>query len=85
MLRPVVATMFSAIEHYEGQLSALGDALGTDCVVVRVTDEDGRKWARGYTNDGARNVDWYGWLQPTSSFGRTKARTCSWRTCNRSA
>ena len=64
MLRPVVATLFSAIEHYEGQLSALGDALGTDCVVVRITDADGRTWARSYTNDGARNEDWYGWLQP---------------------
>lgn len=60
-VHPIFATWFLANEHYEGQLGELGDALGADCFVARLVEEQGRTWLRAYRGDGARNEDWYGW------------------------
>jgi hypothetical protein len=53
VLHPPYAEYFTCSEHYEGQLSGLGDALGADCSIV-----EGGSTRRG---DGARNEDYYGW------------------------
>lgn len=56
-IHPVFSYAFASIEHHEGELLALGDALGRDCLVVRFVDG----WYRFYAGDGSRNEDWYGW------------------------
>src|SRR5438067_803384 len=56
-----VDAFFSCTEHFAGQLSSVGDALGTDCLVMRLVEANGRTWLRAYENDGAKNEDWYGW------------------------
>lgn len=63
---PVDAS-FSCTEHFAGQFSSPGDALGTDCVVTRLVETDGRLFSRMYSGDGFRNEDWYGWQQPLLS------------------
>lgn len=45
-------------EHFEGEESTLGDALGVDCLVQEV-GEDGI--VRAFGGDGLRNEDWFGW------------------------
>jgi hypothetical protein len=54
---------FMCMEHPEGQLDYLGDALGTDCMVAGGLDEADPKggFMRLFKGDGARNADWYGW------------------------
>ena len=64
LIHPVLPLAFLVLEHYDGQMRALGDALGSDCIAVRIIEEDGRTWSRSYTGDGHRNEDWYGWRQP---------------------
>src|SRR5690606_24073058 len=54
-------------EHFAGQFKWLGDALGTDCVVNRLVEIDGRLFARAHEGDGSRNEQWYGWNQPLLS------------------
>jgi hypothetical protein len=56
-----VDAFFSCTEHFAGQFSSVGDALGTDCLVMRLVAANGRTWVRAYENDGAKNEDWYGW------------------------
>jgi hypothetical protein len=55
---------FTCEEHVAGQLKGLGDELGTDCVVNRLTEVNGRLFSRMYARDGSRNKDWYGWNLP---------------------
>ena len=59
-IAPLFYLPFACMDHPEGQLSDLGDAVGTDCMVV-----GGFKGAAGYMRffrtDGLRNEDWYGW------------------------
>lgn len=61
VLHPLFDTWFVTNEHWAGQLSEPGDALGSDCVVAEMVEEGGRSWLRSYRGDGARNEDWYGW------------------------
>jgi hypothetical protein len=61
LAHPPVDASFKCSEHWEGQFEYLGDALGKDCVVQRLTTVDGRTWMRSYEGDGAENSDWYGW------------------------
>lgn len=61
VLHPPVASRFSAVEHYEGQLAHLGDALGVDCSVMDFVAEG---WIRAYRTDGRTNEDWFGWNEP---------------------
>lgn len=47
------------------QLAALGDALGTDCLVTSVlVDDQGAGWSTPYMNAGTANADWFGWNRP---------------------
>ena len=67
LVHPLFGMPFLELEHYEGQLGSLGDALGTDCFPVRIVEESGRTWSRTYAHDGAKNDDWYRWNQPVLS------------------
>jgi hypothetical protein len=61
LAHPPVDAFFTCSEHWQGQLSALGDDLGKDCVVQRLVEEEGRMWTRPYKSDGRTNEDWFGW------------------------
>lgn len=61
VLHPIFDTWFLTNEHYDGQLSELGDALGSDCIVGELVEVAGRTWLRMHRGDGARNEDWFGW------------------------
>ncbi len=63
VIHPIFERRFTTNEHHDGQLGSLGDALGSDCIIHEIVDEDGRLWLRAYKGDGARNEDWYGWRQ----------------------
>ncbi|MGZ5198316.1 MAG: M23 family metallopeptidase [Telluria sp.] len=52
---------FFCAAHREGELQALGDALGTDCHVEVLDTIGGRTFARAYRRLGESNEDWYGW------------------------
>jgi hypothetical protein len=59
-----VDAIFFCTEHFAGQFTEVGDALGSDCVVHRLVEVDGRFFSRAFASDGSRNEDWYGWNQP---------------------
>jgi hypothetical protein len=59
-IAPVFYKAFACIDHPEGQLEDLGDALGTDCIVVGGLGGPSGIM-RFFKTDGARNEDWYGW------------------------
>lgn len=61
LAHPPFDAFYACAEHFEGQLPALGDALGTDCVVYKLNEVNGRVWMRAYANEGLRNEDWFGW------------------------
>jgi murein DD-endopeptidase MepM/ murein hydrolase activator NlpD len=63
VLHPVVRRHFVCLEHPVGQLSHVGDALGTDCLVVDLGAGPTGRWPAFYRGTGARNADWYGWNQ----------------------
>lgn len=48
VLHPIFDTWFFTLEHWEGQLSDLGDALGGDCVVAEFVEEEGPAPRRGH-------------------------------------
>lgn len=59
-IAPLFYQRFVCTEHVNGELSDLGDALGSDCLVVGgVGSSNG--FLRLYKTDGATNEDWYGW------------------------
>ena len=58
---PIFRQPFACVEHWQGNLSGLGDALGTDCFIQELVEVDGRTWMRSHSGDGARNEDWFGW------------------------
>lgn len=59
-IAPLFYQRFACTEHVDGELSDLGDALGSDCLVL-----GGMSGAKGmmrfYRTDGSTNDDWYGW------------------------
>ena len=59
-LAPLFYQRFACTEHVNGELSDLGDALGSDCLVL-----GGMGTLNGvmrfYRANGATNEDWYGW------------------------
>lgn len=61
LLHPLFNTFYTCTEHWAGQLSSPGDALGTDCHIQQLEDINGRLWLRSYLADGLSNADWYGW------------------------
>ena len=58
---PPVDAFFSCTEHFDGQFQSIGDALGTDCVVTRLIEQNGRIWSQSHEGDGVKNEQWYGW------------------------
>ena len=58
---PVYRLPFACVEHPEGQLPYVGDALGTDCMVIGSPRPEGDDFFRLYATDGRTNADWYGW------------------------
>lgn len=63
VLHPVVRQHFVCHEHPAGQLTRVGDALATDCLIVAMIAGPGGHWPSFYHGDGTRNTDWYGWRQ----------------------
>lgn len=45
-------------DHYDGELPALGDALGRDCWIEAFLPEN-IGFARAYRGDGSKNEDWF--------------------------
>ena len=50
-----VDAAFSCTEHFAGQFDRVGDALGTDCLVTRLVEVNGRLFSRTYVGDGFNN------------------------------
>lgn len=44
LIHPPYAQTYSCSEHWDGQFQYLGDALGVDCTIVNLVEEDGRIW-----------------------------------------
>ena len=61
LIHPPFLESFNCTEHWEGQLPYLGDALGTDCVVATMVEEDDRQWMRAHEGAGLNNEDWFGY------------------------
>jgi len=61
LIHPPYSANYVCGEHWAGQFKFLGDALGADCTIGKLVEEDGRKWVRRYSGDGRNNEDWYGW------------------------
>jgi hypothetical protein len=61
LIHPPYSVSYSCSEHYDGQLPYIGDALGTDCTIARLVEENGRLWMREYKNAGVDNSDWFGY------------------------
>lgn len=64
MIYPIVSADFSCAEHafHQAEVVVLGDAIGTDCTVVRYDPQQtGRQPPRFFERDGAKNEDWIGW------------------------
>lgn len=59
-IAPLFYQRFACTEHVNGELHDLGDALGSDCLVLGgVGSPSG--FLRFYKQDGAKNEEWYGW------------------------
>jgi hypothetical protein len=63
LIGPIFNKIFTCTEHYAGQLTSLGDALGTDCHIQALIEVDDKTWLRSHQGDGTQNADWYGWEQ----------------------
>jgi hypothetical protein len=61
VIGPVVGQHFVCMEHPQGQLPGLGDALGSDCLVPQLDAGPHQRFPRFYARDGRRNEDWVGW------------------------
>jgi hypothetical protein len=59
-IAPLFYQRFACTDHVNGELSDLGDALGTDCLVLGGMDGS-KGLMRFYRTDGATDEDWYGW------------------------
>ena len=59
-IAPLFYQRFACTEHVNGELSDLGDALGSDCLVLGGLGAP-NGFFRFYKTDGATNEDWYGW------------------------
>src|SRR4051794_23616507 len=59
-IAPLFYRPFVCVEHPEGQLPYIGDALGTDCMMVG-GEVGSNGFFRLFKGDGSKNEDWYGW------------------------
>ncbi len=66
VLHPIMNDTFVCAEHAEGELEKLGDALGKDCLVIRMesTGDPDKYLPRLFRGDGLENEDWFGWEVP---------------------
>jgi murein DD-endopeptidase MepM/ murein hydrolase activator NlpD len=64
VIHPLVHPHFMCLEHPTGQLTALGDALGSDCLVTHLRAGVTAQFPALYRSTGERNEDWYGWREP---------------------
>jgi murein DD-endopeptidase MepM/ murein hydrolase activator NlpD len=64
VIHPIVHPHFMCVEHPAGQLTQLGDALGSDCMVVNIASGPSARFPAFFRGSGARNEDWYGWREP---------------------
>ena len=60
-LYPYTHQHFVCLEHPLGQLHRLGDALGSDCIIVGLGTGPRTKFPSFYQGTGANNPDWIGW------------------------
>ena len=58
---PPSASELRCSEHPMGQEDHPGDALATDCVVVRIDAGPFGNFPRFHDGDGTRNEDWFSW------------------------
>ena len=60
---PFKAPFYNCGEHSGSLNFALGDALGTDCVIYAFDLSISKEliWPRPHKSDGSKNEDWYGW------------------------
>ena len=63
LAHPIFRQYYACGEHAAGELKYQGDDLGTDCVISKLVEINGRNWTRAYDGNGERNEDWYGWKQ----------------------
>ena len=63
LIHPVVRQHFVCLEHPAGQLSYVGDALGSDCLIIDLGSGPDRRFPSFHKGTGARNADWFGWNQ----------------------
>ncbi|PYD47207.1 M23 family metallopeptidase [Novacetimonas pomaceti] len=61
VLSPLFNQRFVCADHPDGELRQLGDALGTDCLVIGGMIDRENGFFRLFRTDGKRNEDWYGW------------------------
>jgi hypothetical protein len=59
-IAPLFYERFACMEHVNGELTDLGDALGSDCLVLGGLGAP-NGFLRFYRTDGTTNEDWYGW------------------------
>jgi hypothetical protein len=64
VIGPIVRQRFVCMEHPQGQLPRLGDALGSDCLIPQLDAGPRGRFPRFYAGDGRRNEDWTGWNAP---------------------
>jgi hypothetical protein len=60
VIAPLFYQRFACTEHVNGELSDLGDALGSDCLVLGGMGGS-KGMMRFYKTNGANNEDWYSW------------------------
>lgn len=61
VLHPLYEQPYICSEHWVDQLPMLGDALGTDCMVIDAVETgDGGFFMSPYRGDGRDNEDWFG-------------------------
>jgi murein DD-endopeptidase MepM/ murein hydrolase activator NlpD len=63
VIHPIVRQHFVCLEHTVGQLTHMGDALGSDCLVIDLGNQPTHRFPSFYGATGSRNADWYGWNQ----------------------
>lgn len=66
-ISPLFNRRFVCADHPEGEVTELGDALGTDCLVLGGFADKDSGYFRLFKSDGRRNPDWYGWRAPVLS------------------
>ncbi len=64
VIHPIVHPLFMCQEHPAGQLTKLGDALASDCVIPNPGSGPAGRFPIFFRGTGERNEDWYGWREP---------------------